>query len=46
MPKDTESRTIRITMLPKLDHEKVEKFRYEDNEEFQTLRRKFARWAH
>ena len=45
MPKDTESRTIRITMLPKLDHEKVEKFRYEDNEEFQTLRRKFARWA-
>jgi hypothetical protein len=45
MPTDTESRTIRVTMLPKLDHEKVEKFRYEDNEEFQTLRRKFARWA-
>jgi putative DNA primase/helicase len=45
MPKDSESRTIRVTMWPKLSHETVEKFRYEDNEEFQTLRRKFMRWA-
>jgi putative DNA primase/helicase len=45
MPQDTASRTIRITMLPKLPHEKVKDFRYEDDEEFQTLRRKFMRWA-
>jgi hypothetical protein len=45
LPKTTYSRTIMIKLVPKLPHERVEDFHHDDDETFQTLRRKLARWA-
>jgi hypothetical protein len=41
----TASRCVKVRFLPKLKGEKVENFDEVDNEDFQTLRRKCARWA-
>jgi putative DNA primase/helicase len=43
--KTTATRTIRVKLLPKLPHEKVETFRHVDDDDFITLRRKLMRWA-
>jgi hypothetical protein len=39
------SRCIVVRLLPKKEEEKVEDFRFCDDEEFAVLRQKFARWA-
>jgi hypothetical protein len=41
----TLTRCIDIRMWPKLPDEKVEEFKYADDDTFVTLRRKWARWA-
>jgi putative DNA primase/helicase len=43
--KTTATRAITIKLWPKLPDDKVERFRYIDDDEFITLRRKLARWA-
>jgi putative DNA primase/helicase len=43
--KETWTRSIEIRLLPKLRNEKVESFKYVDDETFLALRRKLARWA-
>ena len=45
LAKTTATRCIKIRFLPKLPHENVEEFGNIDDETFQTLRRKLARWA-
>jgi hypothetical protein len=45
VPDTLSSRGIIVKLWPKKDDEKVEDFRYCDDETFETLRRKAARWA-
>jgi putative DNA primase/helicase len=45
LPPNSIGRSINIKLLPKLAHEKIEEFSYEDDNEFLTLRRKLARFA-
>jgi hypothetical protein len=45
VPDTLASRGVIVKMWPKLDDEKVDDFSYCDNEAFETLRRKAARWA-
>lgn len=45
MPRALASRAIVIKMLPKRADEKVVDFNYGDDPEFETLRRKLARWS-
>jgi len=45
LPKATMTRTIKVRLLPKLLHEKVDPFRHVDDDAFMTLRRKLARFA-
>src|SRR5262245_3828317 len=44
MPDTTLSRSIICMIWPKLASEVVEEFTYQDDDEFKTIRRKFARW--
>jgi uncharacterized protein DUF3631 len=45
VPDTLSSRGIVIKMWPKMESEEVEDFQYHDDETFETLRRKAARWA-
>jgi putative DNA primase/helicase len=45
LPPATRSRCVELRMFPKRTDEHVEIFNQLDDEEFATLRRKFARWA-
>jgi hypothetical protein len=45
VPDTLASRGVIVKMWPKRDDEKVDDFSYRDNERFETLRRKAARWA-
>ena len=45
LPKTTATRKISVKLLRKPPHEKVDDFRYVDDGDFMTLRRKLARWA-
>src|SRR5262245_50213499 len=45
LPKETQTRTITVRVLPKLPHEKVDAFKHVDDDEFISLRRKLTRWA-
>jgi hypothetical protein len=45
MPPTTASRAIVAQMFPKLPEEKVEDFKFTDDDAFVTLRRKLVRWS-
>jgi hypothetical protein len=45
MPDTTASRSIIIRLVPKLASEQVEEFKFEDDDDFLTSRRKALRWA-
>jgi putative DNA primase/helicase len=45
LPETTASRCIAVKMVPRLEREKVENFRYRDDDRFRELRRKCLRWA-
>ena len=45
LPKTTKTRAITVKLLPKLPHEKVDAFGHVDDDDFVTLRRKFARFT-
>jgi hypothetical protein len=45
LPEATASRCIVIKLVPKTESEKVENFRYRDDDSFRELRRKCLRWA-
>jgi Protein of unknown function (DUF3631) len=45
LPSTTGSRAIVVELFPKLPDEPVEDFKYVDDETFETLRRKLARWS-
>jgi hypothetical protein len=45
LPSTTASRAIVIELFPKLPEERVEDFKFTDDDAFMTLRRKLARWS-
>jgi flagellar biosynthesis GTPase FlhF len=45
LPEATASRCINIKLVPRIESEKVESFRYRDDDVFRELRRKCLRWA-
>ena len=45
LPRTVASRGFNIKMVPPLDKEKLEEFKYEDDDEFLVIRRKLLRWS-